>query len=417
MIKKLQKRFVIIAVSAVAAVLLVIMGSICISSYFQVVSEANSTLSILEENNGNYPKPDGKNDGNNNGANKFGGGSKLRQEMSPEAPFETRFFTAYLDKNGEVSSVNTGSIAAVATDEAIEYTNEVVESGRQKGFIGIYRYSVSTTASGTMVIFLDCSRGLSLFYKFFQISLAVSLVGIFGVFIIVLLLSKRAIKPIADSYEKQKHFITDASHELKTPLAVINASTEVIEMTEGESEWTLSIRNQVARLAELTNSLVSLARMDEHDSKPVMTDFSLSDAVSESVEPFAMLALQKGKTFETNVQKNVTYRGNEEELRKLVGVLSDNAIKYSGEKGKIAITLKTGSKGPLLIFKNTAEGIEKGNHDEMFERFYRGDSSHSSEIGGFGIGLSIARAIVNTHKGKITAKSEDGKSLTISIQL
>ena len=148
-----------------------------------------------------------------------------------------------------------------------------------------------------------------------------------------------------------------------------------------------------------------------------MTDFSLSDAVSESLEPFAMLAMQKGKTFEMNIQKSISYEGNEEEIRKLVGILADNAIKYSGEKGEIAVTLKAGSKGPLLTVKNTVDDIQKGNHDEMFERFYRGDSSHSSEIGGFGIGLSIARAIVITHKGKIAAKSEDGKSLTISVQL
>ena len=416
MIIRLQRRFVIIAVSAVAAVLIVILGSICISNYFQIISEADSTLSILAENNGNYPKPDGKPDYNKNVVSKFGG-SKPRQEVSPEAPFETRFFVAYLDKNDEVSSVNTGSIAAVATGEAIEYANIVVESGREKGFIGVYRYSVSAKDNGTMVIFLDCSRGLNMFYKFVQISLAVSLVGIIGVFAIVLLFSKRAIKPIADSYEKQKHFITDASHELKTPLTVINASTEVLEMTHGESEWTQSIRNQVARLAELTNSLVSLARMDEHDSKLIMTDFSLSDAVSESLEPFAILAAQEGKAFETNIQKNITYKGNEEELRKLVGVLADNAVKYSGENGEILCTLKASSKGPMLTVRNTANGIDKGNHDEMFERFYRGDSSHSTEIGGFGIGLSIARAIVNTHKGKITARSEDGKSLTISIQL
>ncbi|MFB0919825.1 MAG: HAMP domain-containing sensor histidine kinase [Oscillospiraceae bacterium] len=417
MIKRLQRRFVIIAVCAVAAVLIVIMGSICISNYFQIISEADSTLSILAENNGNYPKFDDKNKDGNNGGGNFNGGSKPRQEMSPEAPFETRFFVAYLDKIGAFSSVNTGSIAAVATNQAIDYADEVVGSGKDRGFIGVYRYSVSTTDSETMVIFLDCSRGLNLFYKFFETSLAVSLVGILGVFVIVLLLSKRAIKPIADSYEKQKHFITDASHELKTPLTVINASTEVLEMTQGESEWTLSIRNQVARLTELTNSLVSLARMDEHDSKPMMTDFSLSDAVSESLEPFAILALQKGKSFETNVAKNISYRGNEEEIRKLVGVLADNAVKYSGEMGEISFTLRIASKGPILIVRNSAEGIEKGNHDEMFERFYRGDSSHSSEIGGFGIGLSIARAIVNTHKGKITARSEDGKSLTISIQL
>lgn len=402
MIKKLQQRFIVIAVSAVAAVLLIIMGLICVANYSEIISDADSTLSMLEQNNGNYPKFDN---------------NKPKQGMSPEAQFETRFFAVYLNKYGETVSANTGSIAAVATDQALEYAEEIYESGSQKGFLGVYRYSVSQTDTGTMVLFLDCSRGLDIFYKFLETSLAVSVVGILGVFVIVLLLSKRAIKPIADSYEKQKHFITDAGHELKTPLTVINASADVLEMTQGENEWTQSIRNQVVRLTELTNSLVSLARMDEHDSKLLMTDFSISDAVAESLEPFSRLASQQGKSFEMNIQKNISFAGNEETIRKLVGILVDNAIKYSGEKGEIAVTLKSVSKGPMLQMKNSVDEISKGSHDELFERFYRGDDSRSSEIVGYGIGLSIAKAIVHAHKGKITARSEDGKSLLISVLL
>ena len=411
MIKKLQRRFILIAVSSVAAVLLIIMGAICVSNYIQVISDADRTISFLEENNGNYPKLNDKN------LNNSGIGAKLRQEISPEAPFETRFFTVNLDESGDTISVNTGSIAAVTSTEAIEYAKDIYDSGKQAGFFGVYRYKAIQTESGIMVLFLDCSRGLSLFYKFLETSLGVSLVGILGVLLLVMVFSKRAIKPIADSYEKQKHFITDASHELKTPLTVINANTEVLEMTQGESEWTQSIRNQVSRLSELTNSLVSLARMDESDSKLIMTSFSISDAVTEAVEPFIKVAQQKGKSLEMHIQANLSYEGNEESIRKLVGILADNAIKYSGEKGNISISLKSHAKGTLIQIKNSVDSIEIGNHDELFERFYRGDESHSSQIGGFGIGLSIARAIVYSHKGKIAARSDDGKSLMISVML
>ena len=402
MIKKLQKRFVVMAVGAVAAVLIIILGVICVANYTEIISDADRTMLMLEENNGNYPKFDD---------------NKPKKGMSPEAPFETRFFAVNLNNDGETLSANTGSIAAVATDQAIEYAEEIYESGSQKGFLGVYRYSVSKTDTGAMVLFLDCSRGLNLFYKFLETSLGVSVAGILGVFVIVLLLSKRAIKPIADSYEKQKHFITDAGHELKTPLTVINASTDVLEMTQGENEWTQSIRNQVVRLTELTNSLVSLARMDEHDSRLMMTDFSISDAIAESIEPFVRLAAQKGKSIETNIQKNISFVGNEDAIRKLVGILADNAIKYSSENGDISVTLKSASKGPMLQVKNSVDEITKGPHDELFERFYRGDASRSSEISGYGIGLSIAKAIVNAHRGKIVARSEDGKSLLISVLL
>lgn len=408
MIKKLQRRVVIIAVSSVAAVLLVIMGAILITNYSEIVSDADSTILMLEQNDGSYPKFEEGSFGNNNT-------DRPKQGMSPEAQFETRFFSVNLNEEGKTISTNTGSIAAVATDEAIEYAEKIYESGTEKGFLGVYRYSVSKTDKGTMVLFLDCSRSLDIFYRFVRASLAVSAVGILGVFVLMLLFSKRAIKPIADSYAKQKHFITDASHELKTPLAVINANTEVIEMTQGDSEWTQSIKNQVLRLTELTNSLVSLARMDEHDSKLLMTDFSISDAVIESIEPFARLAAQQGKTLVSKIQSNISFEGNEESIRKLVGILTDNAIKYSGEKGEISVTLKSSSKGTVLQMKNSVDEIAKGSHDELFERFYRGDASRSSEISGYGIGLSIAMAIVNAHKGKITARSEDGKSLIISV--
>ena len=408
MIKKLQRRVVIIAVSSVAAVLLVIMGAILITNYSEIVSDADSTILMLEQNDGSYPKFEEGSFGNNNT-------DRPKQGMSPEAQFETRFFSVNQNEEGKTISTNTGSIAAVATDEAIEYAEKIYESGTEKGFLGVYRYSVSKTDKGTMVLFLDCSRSLDIFYRFVRASLAVSAVGILGVFVLMLLFSKRAIKPIADSYAKQKHFITDASHELKTPLAVINANTEVIEMTQGDSEWTQSIKNQVLRLTELTNSLVSLARMDEHDSKLLMTDFSISDAVIESIEPFARLAAQQGKTLVSKIQSNISFGGNEESIRKLVGILTDNAIKYSGEKGEISVTLKSSSKGTVLQMKNSVDEIAKGSHDELFERFYRGDASRSSEISGYGIGLSIAMAIVNAHKGKITARSEDGKSLIISV--
>ena len=417
MIKRLQRRFILIAMCAVFVVLAIIMGIINITNYREVIREADNTLSMLVENGGSFPKTnynnfkDGKNEQKQPGKpNDIGG-------MSAETPFETRFFSVSFNNDGTVTDANTGSIAAVANDEAIDYAKQIYQTGSQKGFMGIYRYSATKTASGTLIMFIDCSHGLNIYYNFLKASFAVSIAGIVGVFIIVLLLSKRAIQPVADSYEKQKHFITDAGHELKTPLTVINANTEVLEMTQGENEWTRSIHHQVSRLTELTNSLVSLARMDERDTKLMLMDFSISDVVSESVEPFVQLAVQAGKTLENNIQKNLSYEGNEESIRKLVGILVDNAIKYSDENGKIMVSLKSSGKGIVLSVQNTVAGIEKGNHEEMFERFYRGDTSRNSEVGGYGIGLSIARAIVYAHKGKISARSEDGQSLQISITL
>ena len=439
MVKKLQRRFILIAVLSVLAVLVVIMGIINVSNYRNVVVEADKTITLISSNGGTFPRSEfhknGSGSGNGSGAGSGANGSGAQQPisttdikppnsgkndltMSAEAPFETRYFVVDMSTAGKVSTINTGSIAAVSTTQAAEYAAEVYASGKSSGFIGDYRFGVSDTDTGKMVVFLDCGRSINYFRTFLRTSLIVSLLALLGVFVLVMIFSKRAIKPIADAYEKQKHFITDAGHELKTPLAVISANTEVLEMTDGESEWTQSIRNQVTRLTELTNNLVSLARMDEHDSRMLMTDFSLSDAVTESLEPFYALAEQKGKPVEASIQEGLSLCGNEDAIRKLVGILADNAIKYGAENSEISVTLKASGHSKLLQTKNRVEGgIEKGSHEEMFERFYRGDVSHSSQVSGYGIGLSMARAIAAAHKGKISARSEDGCSLTITVTL
>lgn len=426
MVRKLQRRFILIAVLSVLAVLVVMMCIINGSNYRSVVAEADWTTSLIAENGGSFPRSAFRGDdggGRDAGsAQRQPAGAKPpesgQRELSAEAPFETRFFVVDLDKDGNPSAVNTGNIAAVTTSQAAAYAAQVHKSGRSSGFIGDYRFGARTRTDGEMLVFLDCSRELRYFHSFLYTSLVVSALALLGVFILVLLFSRRAIQPIADAYEKQKHFITDAGHELKTPLAVISANTEVLEMTQGESEWTQSIRNQVGRLAELTNDLVSLARMDERDSRMLMTDFSLSDAVSESLAPFVAIAGQRGKPIQTDIQEGLTLCGNEEAIRRLVGILADNAVKYGAEGGEIRITLRSAGRGMLLQTRNRVETpIKKGAHEELFERFYRGDASRSSQVAGYGIGLSMARAIVAAHRGKISAASEDGASLTITVTL
>jgi len=430
MVKKLQKRFILISVLSVLAVLVVIMGIINVFNYRNVVVEADRTIALIAANGGTFPRGSFHKDSADKASatdlqqkNGMGPPSGDRSAMSAEAPFETRYFVVNLSGSGTVTTINTGSIAAVSTSDAADYATQVFKTGQLQGFVGDYRFGVSDTGSGKqvgkMIVFLDCGRSFNYFQSFLRTSLVVSALALMGVFVLVLIFSRRAIKPVADAYEKQKHFITDAGHELKTPLAVINANTEVLEMTEGENEWTHSIRNQVTRLTELTNNLVSLARMDEHDTKLLMTDFSLSDAVSESLEPFFAVAEQKERHISAHIQEGLTLCGNEDSIRKLVGILADNAIKYCGSDGLIEVTLRSAGRSRILQTKNSVDGeLAKGAHDELFERFYRGDASHSStQAAGYGIGLSMASAIAAAHRGKIAARSEDGHSLTITVTL
>ncbi|MBQ1609245.1 MAG: HAMP domain-containing histidine kinase [Lachnospiraceae bacterium] len=251
-------------------------------------------------------------------------------------------------------------------------------------------------------------------------SLIVSAIGALSYLVLVLIFSKIVLRPVAESYEKQKRFITDASHEIKTPLAIIDANTEVIEMEAGESEWTKSIRNQIKRLTSLTEKLVFLSRMDEESTKLEMREFNLSELVDETLDSYEAVAISKGKELERIIAPEVRYYGDETNLRQMLSLLLDNAMKYSDEHGTIRVKMERITKGKQrckLTVYNTVESIEVGNHDAYFERFYRADESRSTKTGGHGIGLSVVKAIVQAHHGKVTAESKDGKSLQFVIML
>lgn len=270
--------------------------------------------------------------------------------------------------------------------------------------------------SGIMIVFLDCRQDLDNLKAFAFTSIVVSAIGLLAVFILVLIFSKIVFKPVEESYEKQKRFITDASHEIKTPLTIIDANTEVLEMENGENQWTSSIRNQIKRLTVLTNQLVTLSRLDEEKREIQMQEFLLSDVVKESIQSFEVPAKAKGKALSVNLQQGIRMEGNEKAVRQLIGILMDNSLKYSSDVGSIRITLNQKGRKIRLEVYNQVDNIKQGNLDILFERFYRMDASRNSETGGSGIGLSVAKGIVIAHKGKISAYSNDGRSITINIE-
>jgi signal transduction histidine kinase len=439
MIKKLQKRFIAIAMCSVILVLTIIVGSINIINYYNVNRTADEKLSLLSENNGFFPEntisgnnpqantpqgnppQEGNSPGNQPGrseANPFDG----RMGLSAETPFDTRYFTVTLAADGTVLSSNTQSIAAISEEVARSYASSLFSAGKKQGFLGNYKYrrialSNSAAPDSFMYIFLDCTRELNTFHTFLFASIGISLAGICVMLLLIFLFSRPVMRPIAESYEKQRRFITDASHEIKTPLTIIEANTEVIEMDHGESEWTESIRNQVKRLTGLTEKLVFLSRMEEEDNPLTMVDFSLSDAVSETAQSFEAVAAAQQKTLTFEIEPRITYHGDEASLRQCVSLLLDNAMKYSTENGAIRLTLSRSGKNITLTLWNSAQGLTPGKQDILFERFYRPDSSRSRQTGGSGIGLSVAQAIVLAHKGKISARSDDGVSILFTITL
>lgn len=413
MIKKLKMRFILIAMFSISIVLVAILGSINILNYVNVNKTANERLALLADNKGDFefvPKdtfsphpPRSK-----NGA------------MSAETPFDTRFFTVSMDAQGNVVSTNTESIAAISSEEASAYAKALWEKGKGSGFWGSYKFILvpgADEAENSMYIFLDCQRELDTFFDFLFASIGISAIGLFLVFLLVIFFSGIVVRPMAESYEKQKRFITDASHEIKTPLTIIDANTEVLEMVHGESEWTKSIRNQIRRLTDLTNKLVFLSRMDEEATTLTMLDFSLSDAIEETALPFEAVAASQGKRFAMEIAPHITYHGDEASIRQAVSLLLDNAMKYSTDGSEITLSLTSSGNSRTITVKNKASDLTVGNLDILFERFYRPDASRSSSTGGNGIGLSVAKAIILAHKGKISAKSSDGETIEFKITL
>ncbi len=335
--------------------------------------------------------------------------------FSKETPFETRYFTVTFDSDGNVSDCDTGKIVAIDEDSAKEYASEVYISGKTTGFSDIYRYRVTQTENGTMIVFVDCRQEIATVKNFAVNSFGISTLGLAAVFVLVVFFSKLVFRPVAESYKKQKQFITDASHELKTPLTIIDANTEILEMNNGESQWTKSIRNQVRRLTAMTQQLITLSKLDEGEVNGEKTKFSLSDALVDCVQPFETPALMQKKTIETDIADGIMLNGEEKTIRQLFDILLDNAVKYSTPDSTIRVHLYTKGNKTILTVWNETETIPQGNLDQVFERFYRLDEARNSEKGGSGIGLSVAKAVVTAHKGKISAFSEYGHSMLIKV--
>ena len=423
MIGKLRKKFMLAAIAALVLVLALLIGAINVLNYRSLVAEADDTLQILADNRGSFPlqmfrEADRPNGSFGNGEPGLGADSGLRRGGNGELAYQSRYFTAWFDTDGALWRLDLDKLASLTESEAAALAQSVYASGKERGFAEDYRFRRTLCDGETLLLLLNCERELATFRSFLYAGVGISLAGTLAVFLLLLLLSGRIVRPIAESYEKQKRFITDAGHELKTPITVIRADADVLESElDGESEWIAGIRRQTQRLAELTEELVYLSRMEEEDPALRMQTLSLSELVEESAQSFRALALAKDRRFEASVAPDLSVNGDEKALAKLCSILLDNAMKYSPEGGAVELRLEQSGKNARLTVKNSTAPMEKGNADRFFERFAREDRSRSAETGGFGLGLAIAKAVTEAHRGKIHAQSEDGVSLTVTAEL
>lgn len=405
------------AIAMFALASLVIVQSLAVNAIniLQTDSDIRSILKTIATNGGVLPNSYIEtSDRFSNLFNPFG-----EMHINIETPYSTRYFVVEL-KDNLVTKVSTEHIAAVDNTKALDYAQKVYNTGTPGfGTIDLYKYYYTTDGEKAMIIFVDWQRDLAKCLVLAIISAFVSLITITVLTILVYLLSKKAMKPVADSIDKQKQFITDASHELKTPLTIIAANAEVLEMCEGENEWLTSIKNQTTRLSHLVKNLVELTKLNEiHDDK-LRSNFNISTALLETASNFETSAEVANKNFSYSAADDIIYHGNEAEIRQLITILCDNAIKYTDECGHIKLSLYKSGKNIIIESYNTCEYVDPQTVSRLFDRFYRADSSRTrdSKTGGYGIGLSIAQAIVHRHKGKIKVFTSGTTGITFKITL
>ena len=436
--RRLRRKFILVAMGAVSAVLALIIAGINIVNYSHVCKTADARLDyILAGKDGidwtDEPKTDpgdGKDVAGSGGAaagenGDDGAGINLEhvpirhfEGMTAESPFDTRYFTVTIS-GGQVADVNIARIAAVGTKRASRIASELYSKGWTSGFSGNYRYTATVQGDETTYVFVDCSRELASFHSFLGASVAISCIGWLAVLAIVAVASGAVIRPMVESYSKQKRFITDASHEIKTPLAVIDAANEVQEIESGESEWTQSIHEQVARLTALTERLVFLARMDEGSAGFTMAAIDLSEAVDKAAAPFESVAVSRGKRMSTSIASGVRAHADAAAVAQVVELLLDNATRYASEDSVIELSLRAVSRGAgkgELVVANAVDELPQGDLDRLFDRFYRADVSRSSKTGGSGVGLSVVRAIAEAHGGTAAVFGHDHQ-ITFTVRL
>lgn len=402
--KKLRLKMIGIVFASVVAAFMVmtIILVMCFGAYRN--RQADQITAMISENNGTVPQlKDYKQQQKNSQAFE-----RYFNNYNEDSSYRTRFFRIFLDEDKKVTNVNMDHIAAVDEKKAVRMTKTAMLRRGKVGLVGSYRYRKEyKDGQVRSIIFLDCKENQSFYHLAVTITITVSTLLTCLITVIFAIASKRAVRPFEINSNRQKQFITDASHELKTPLAIISANAEVLQYKGDGNEWTQNIIDQTKHMGKLINQLLVLAKLDEVQEKSEKQEADLKLLLEETIEPFEEVATQKKVTLKLHLEEGVTIRVNREQIAQLVSILTENAAKYVNDGGKIVWRLTKTQHGAVLVVKNTTEK-ELPDTKRMFDRFYRSDSSRSSKTGGQGIGLSIAKKIVDSHKGSITAKAGDG---------
>lgn len=399
MFRKLRLRFIATASLAILIVLFSVVGVLNSARHVQTVDEINKILTLLSDNGGSFPSISKTT-------------SELGDTVSVDSLFQYRYFSAKMDHHGNIISLNSSNISDLTDQEVKEFLERINHSKDTRGDFSYhhhtYSYMVSETSRRSdLIVVLDSTNQFRDNMALVHLSIWMSGISFIFFVLVISIVSGKVIKPFIRNYERQRRFITNAGHELKTPLAIISANNELVELMNGESEWTKSTNDQVKRMTGLINSLVAMARLEEQPEL-VLTNVNFSDIARDAAEDFKGPVIKDGKEFVMDIQPNIHVKAEEKSLFELVTLLVDNANKYCDPAGKVSVTLRKNrlSKAKLEISNTYTKGKDV-DYTKFFERFYREDESHNNKTSGYGIGLSMAQTMVKLFKGNISVNYKD----------
>ncbi len=436
MIKTLKKKIIVTAMIAVTVLLAVLLGALNVVNAWSSRQDAERLLNSLvqmeagtrrDQHRPDQPEgpgdwiPEPPEDGMEPPELPDGEGPGKGGFLSGDLTENDRLAAVYVTvrvKDGAVVSADVSRISSVTEDEAGAMARAVLQEGRTEGTLDGFRYASARNEEGqTVYVFLDDSSRSTSVLRVAVLSALAGLGGWLLMLLLVILLSKKAVAPIAANMDRQRQFVTDAGHELKTPLAIIQANTEAMELITGENKWSRNIKSQVVRMTDLTRNLLTLARAEEPPPEGSFAPVNFSELAGQTVKMFSANAELRGLRLETDLEPGLVLRGERTQLTNLLSILCDNAVKYAADGSEIRMQLKRADKDICLRLENKCETLPDCPPDRLFDRFYRVDSARTQSSGGFGIGLSAARVIAVRHGGTLEASYPGDDRIAFNVTL
>ncbi len=393
----LRKKFVFFAMGTVTVLLAVLIGAINISSWCILDRQSDDILHMLADGNDKLLQ---KEDGRDRGP--------FQPLLDMDTLRAARFFMVCTDAAGQVQSVNIDQISSVTTEEATHYAGRVTQDA---GRVDTFKYEVRYLGQDRLIFFMDISGQIQTFFMVLSLSCAIACICWMLVLAFVFLLSGRVVRPILAGMEKQKQFITNAGHELKTPLSIIQSNNDAATLLYGENKYSKNIRLQSQRLNGLMNDLLTLARLDEGAPLP-RESVSLGPLIQGVLPAYEASFAQKGICLFVSLGEGVTVQAHADTLSRMFSLLLDNAVRYTPQGGTARLTVHRMGEHAEVLAENTCDAPQEKDPERLFERFYRGDSARTQGEGataGYGIGLSAARAMAEAFGATLRAAyTEEG---------